>query len=87
MRDPELRYEWMEDSLIARNISIDCGFGSLVVEVIMNDGSALDESIFKLEEQALIVRYSENTELQGLYKLKLRAYYDGLPERYLTKSF
>ena len=50
--------------------------GSLNVEIFMSDGSAFDQNIFVQEEQTFSVPYTEETSLQGLYELKLKAYYD-----------
>ena len=81
MRDPELRYEWTEDTLIRKNSRISCG--SLVVEVFMNDGSAFDEAVFTQDDQAFIVPYTEEVSLQGLYLFRFKAYYDEYPDRFL----
>ena len=49
----------------------------------MDDGSTFDGEIFKQEERAFIVPYTEDTSLQGLYQFRFRAYYDDYPDKYL----
>ena len=49
----------------------------------MNDGSALDEAIFTQDDKALIVPYSEEVSLQGLYLLRFKAYFNEYPDRFL----
>ena len=49
----------------------------------MDDGSTFDDKIFKQEEGAFIVPYTEDTSLQGLYQFRFRAYYDDYPDKYL----
>ena len=81
LRDAELRYDWTEEGLIMKNTEQNCG--SLVVEIFMDDGSEFDEKIFKQEEGAFIVPYTEDTSLQGLYQFRFRAYYEDYPDKYL----
>ena len=81
MRDPELRYDWKEESLIWKNTESSCG--SLVVEILMDDGSAFDEAIFRQDGQAFIVPYTEEVSLQGLYQFRFKVYYDEQPDRFL----
>ena len=74
LHDPELRYDWTEETLIWKNTGISCG--SLVVEIFMNDGSAFDEEIFTQEEYAFVIPYTEEVSLQGLYQFRFKAFYD-----------
>ena len=84
LRDAELRYDWTEEGLIMKNTELSCG--SLVVEMFMDDGSEFDENIFKQEEGAFIVPYTEDTSFQGLYQFRFRAYYDDYPNRYFESE-
>ena len=85
LRDPELRYDWTKDSLIEKNTPLSCG--SPVVEVFMNDGSAVNENIFVLFESAFVVPYTEETSYKGLYQLKVKAYFDEYPDQFVEAPF
>ena len=72
LRDPELKYSWTQDSLIWQNTDVNCG--NLTVNFTMRDGSEINRDIFKIDNQAFIVPYTEDTSLQGLYEIKFQVY-------------
>lgn len=61
LRDPAIDIIWSQTNLVDTGVLVDCGL--LVVDFSMADGEEIDSSMFTVEDESFIVKYTERVNL------------------------